>query len=382
MSQRRKYAMASLAAADQAARLVIESHDDLEEGRRRQTRGPPPKPVSIREAAHDEDDALVAYVLWLQKSGFPASKHQIEAAALKFIYRRDPYRQPPSNHWYSRWLKDHPELRVTYLKAVERSRKTFEASDVCHVENFFKRLSEIITTYSIGPSEVWNEDECGIRIGSLRDRVHVIVVRTTRHQRPEVSDPGNREFCTLIAAANATGDTIPPWLIFHTFPSESWAAVDAPADVRFARSDTGFSNAEITLDWVHQFNWYEVQGGEAEPRVIPESERIYCLLVIDGFTGHTSLDFIQYCIKFDILIAVFPPHSTHLLQPLDVGVFQPLKHTQQKALRRFVNTGELHFTRLDFLESFWETFTEGFAARYRWRLHKGIPSHLCAGTIW
>ncbi|KAM4067285.1 hypothetical protein HRG_012221 [Hirsutella rhossiliensis] len=47
MSQRRKYAMASLAAADQAARLVIESHDDLEEGRRRQTRGPPPKPVSV-----------------------------------------------------------------------------------------------------------------------------------------------------------------------------------------------------------------------------------------------------------------------------------------------------------------------------------------------
>jgi hypothetical protein len=64
---------------------------------------------------------------------------------------------------------------------------------------------------------------------------------------------------------------------------------------------------------------------EGPPVERPDEERIYRLLVVDGFTGHTTLAFAEYCIKFDIIIAILPPHSTHLMQPLDVGVFQPLK---------------------------------------------------------
>ncbi|KAM4058577.1 DDE superfamily endonuclease [Hirsutella rhossiliensis] len=370
-------------AASRAAKLVIESRDVIKQGRRRETQGAPPKPVSKAIQRHlgrfrqhgrprllsdDEDDAIAAFVIRLQRSGFSASKAQVEAAAQTLRQRRDPDAPPFAKDWYRRWLQDHPELRVTYIKAVEKSRKTIEAGHVSHVEKFFLKLREVIEEYKIGASEIWNEDECGIRIGSLRERIRVLVVRTTRHQRPQISNPGNRE-----------SYTIPPWLVFYTFPSESWAHVDAPSDVRFARSDTGFSNTEINAsaraqrtgktlsEWFGVDEWcreLEFPFHEASPRIIPKGERIHRLLVIDGFTGHTGLDFIQYCIKFDIIIIVLPPHSTHITQPLNVGVFQPLKHAQQKAIRKFVDTGELNFSRLDFLESFWETFTEGFTARY------------------
>ncbi|RCI08857.1 hypothetical protein L249_5007 [Ophiocordyceps polyrhachis-furcata BCC 54312] len=43
-------------------------------------------------------------------------------------------------------------------------------------------------------------------------------------------------------------------LVLKTFPTECWASIDGPDDVRFARSDTGFSNAEMSLEWVHYFN--------------------------------------------------------------------------------------------------------------------------------
>ncbi|KJZ71085.1 hypothetical protein HIM_09504 [Hirsutella minnesotensis 3608] len=169
-------------------------------------------------------------------------------------WRRDPNAPALSRMWYRRWIEARPFLRKTTVKVVERDRKSFESADIANVEKFFSRLKELTEKHRIGASEIWNEDECGIRIGSVRERISVVVVRTTRHRRPEVIDPGNRESCTLIGAANAAGDVMPPWMVFKVFPSESWANVDGSGDIRFARSDTGFSNREITLDWIRHFN--------------------------------------------------------------------------------------------------------------------------------
>lgn len=80
------------------------------------------------------------------------------------------------------------------------------------------------------------------------------MVRTIRTLRPEILDPANRESCTLIGAGNAVGDSIPPWLIFKSFPTENVAEIEADENMRFVKSDTAFSNTEITFDWLHEFN--------------------------------------------------------------------------------------------------------------------------------
>lgn len=45
----------------------------------------------------------------------------------------------------------------------------------------------------------------------------------------------------------------------------------------------------------------------------PKSEKIFCYLVIDGFPGYTGLDFVAYCIKFDILVINLPPYLIYIL---------------------------------------------------------------------
>lgn len=75
-----------------------------------------------------------------------------------------------------------------------------------------------------------------------------------------------------------------------------------------------------SICWCSNNFW--VPPFEVPPVQRPEDEKIHRLLVIDGFTGHTTLDFIGYCIKFNIIVAVFPSHSTHILQPLNVSVSQ------------------------------------------------------------
>ena len=49
------------------------------------------------------------------------------------------------------------------------------------------------------------------------------------------------------------------------------------------------------------------------------------LLICDGHDSHISADFIRHCIANDIVLLLLPPHSSHLLQPLNVSVFSSLK---------------------------------------------------------
>ena len=49
------------------------------------------------------------------------------------------------------------------------------------------------------------------------------------------------------------------------------------------------------------------------------------LLFTDGYKSHISLDVIDLCRKNETILFCLPPHTTHVLQPLDVAVFKSLK---------------------------------------------------------
>jgi len=49
------------------------------------------------------------------------------------------------------------------------------------------------------------------------------------------------------------------------------------------------------------------------------------LLLFDGHRSHLTFEFVGFALQHPIRLLVFPPHSTHLLQPLDVGIFSPLQ---------------------------------------------------------
>ena len=49
------------------------------------------------------------------------------------------------------------------------------------------------------------------------------------------------------------------------------------------------------------------------------------LLIYDGHTTHVSISLIEEAMKEQVTILKLPPHSSHLLQPLDVAVFKPIK---------------------------------------------------------
>lgn len=51
-----------------------------------------------------------------------------------------------------------------------------------------------------------------------------------------------------------------------------------------------------------------------------------CLLLLDNHQSHVNLDIIQLAKENGVHLLTFPPHFSHRLQPLDVGVYGPFKN--------------------------------------------------------
>ena len=69
---------------------------------------------------------------------------------------------------------------------------------------------------------------------------------------------------------------------------------------------------------------------------------------MDNHGSHHSMEFMQFCWDHDIIPFGLPANLTHL-QPLDVVVFQPLKHYHAQALDFLVRDRITQITKLEFL---------------------------------
>jgi DDE superfamily endonuclease len=81
-------------------------------------------------------------------------------------------------------------------------------------------------------------------------------------------------------------------------------------------SPNGWTDFELGLLWLqHDFEpQSHAQNKSGSPR----------LLILDGHNSHCSTEFLSYAEKKQIHLVCLPPHTTHALQPCDVGVFSPL----------------------------------------------------------
>lgn len=67
------------------------------------------------------------------------------------------------------------------------------------------------------------------------------------------------------------------------------------------------------------------------PLTAPEDSLEPRLLILDGH-GHDSTEFIYRCFKHNIYLLFLQPHTSNVLQPLDLSIFPPLKGAYRKEL--------------------------------------------------
>ena len=62
-------------------------------------------------------------------------------------------------------------------------------------------------------------------------------------------------------------------------------------------------------------------------KFLPEVTERPAILIYDGHLSHISPELIEVAMEANVAILKLPPHTSHILQPLDVSVFRGLKST-------------------------------------------------------
>ena len=76
------------------------------------------------------------------------------------------------------------------------------------------------------------------------------------------------------------------------------------------------------------------------------------LLICDGHDSHISATFMRHCYDNNIAVFLLIPHSSHLIQPLDVGVFSPLKAAMKSQLNTIFRTGIARLKKAEWIENY------------------------------
>ena len=157
-------------------------------------------------------------------------------------------------------------------------------------------------------------DESGFGVGE--SQTTKVLVPLDRQQQYKVA-VGKQEWVTVIEYINTARDALPPMIIFKGQNINSgWIPSQTPTDWHFAVSENGWTSNILGLQWLTK-----VFKPQTRDRAAGRSR----LLIADGHGSHIRADFIAYCMENDIDLLIMPPHCSHLLQPLDVGVFSAFK---------------------------------------------------------
>ena len=156
-------------------------------------------------------------------------------------------------------------------------------------------------------------------------------VLTGREKKTEcLSTPTCRTWTTIIECINATGQCIDPLVIFKGKSVQRQWFPDDQSGMQgwhFEAQDNGFIDCGIAQGWLE--NCFIPQSGAG-----PGKETR--LLVLDGHVSHETDAFQYTCYYNNIHLLYLPAHASHVLQPLDVGVFSSLKQAYRTFLDDFI----------------------------------------------
>ena len=181
------------------------------------------------------------------------------------------------------------------------------------IDHYFSLLHDTLSTNQSldKPAQIYNVDESGVPFNPRPPKVVSPKGQDMKKGRYRCS--GCKGQITIVACANAAGHAIPPMVIFNVFKLNSTWTKGEVVGTKYGLSANGWINTDLFGAWLIE-------------HFIPNAVSSRPLfLLLDGHSTHYQPQVIRFAREQECIILCLPPHTTHESQPLDVGVFAPLK---------------------------------------------------------
>jgi len=242
-----------------------------------------------------------------------------------------------SEMWLIRFLRRHPSLKGLKPRGLSLVRAKAVSPEI--VQNYYEELDKVLKKYDLHGKahRIFNVDETGI----TPEHKPPNIVGPKGMTIPAITSPKSNT-TTVIACCSATGQSVPPYFVFKGKRFSDDLLNGALPGTGACMSEKGWSNSEVFHKYITEHISKHIPGGLGHE---------YTLIMYDGATSHFSPSLIQWALQSKVVLMVLPAHSSHLLQPLDVGIFKPFKSAYNRACQEFLrqNVGR-QITRYDICE--------------------------------
>ena len=264
----------------------------------------------------------------------------------------------PGPDWFAGLLKRW-ERTLSRRKPQHLSKKRATALTKDRVEGWIAFVGKIYRKtglFKVGKKELsqrlWNCDETAFATASASRSV---IARRGAKSVYETMSGSGREYITVHWCGNANGDQIPPYILYkakHLY--QTWT-LNGPTKAMYSVSASGWMENPNFDSWFAKGFLPEVRKLKLiPPKTLTEQESTQpqpitlatalnsesgkepdsaadgmdspdVILFFDGHYSHINLDVIDVARKNNVTLVTLTPNTTNALQPLDVGVFAPLK---------------------------------------------------------
>ncbi|XP_014673791.1 PREDICTED: uncharacterized protein LOC106814043 [Priapulus caudatus] len=253
----------------------------------------------------------------------------------------------PSHDWYYAFMKRNckiVEMRKETLLENCRAKLTKNATD-----KWFGGFRDFLARADVldKPSRIWNADETGFCMGSSASKQKIIGPprKENAHQVPHVSGGNSKQRLTVMFCGSADGRMMPPFLVYPSPQPRGYNPLTgAIEDSEIAYTKKGWMDADTFCKFIQHFDKH---AGTDRPVV----------LLIDSVSSHVHMAAFEDAKARGIEIYRIVPNATHLMQPLDKGVFGPLKAKWHQVVRH--NTRDhpdIPIGKVNFAEKLKEAF--------------------------